>query len=299
MVEYGTEVNTSLSHYDAYYNGDTVLTLKYGSLPSELTSQLSQLRQKVYISASDGIDSFYSKMQTAYNTGNCDIYIGKGNYVYTNALIESIRNSSKRGVPIGNGCRYYFDTGAYLYCEYTGSQSGVTGMFSPLDSMETGSDYEIYNLNLTAKNVLYAVHDEANASDTPCRHYYENCHIEIDNTALGASSDSIAKALGGGLGKYEEVIIRNCVFKATNPAHSGSAQDDASYHGANRSSFTDAKIIIDGCYFENRFRTSDMDTQEPDEKHPQIIYTNNCSGVAVNIPNSWASYVWNNVVRDV
>lgn len=295
MIEYGTEVNTDLSHYDVYNEGDVESKLKYDSLPSEL---ISQLRQKVYISANDGINSFYSKMLTAYTNGNCDVHISKGEYVYTNALVESIRSSGKRGVPIGNGCRYYFDTGAYISCEYTGDNaSDVVGFFSPLDSQNTGSDYEIYNLNILAKNVCYAVHDECDASATPCRHYYENCNIELDNTALGQNGNSISKALGGGLGKYEEVIIKNCVFKATNPSKTSSEQDDASYHGANRSTFTDAKIVIDGCYFENRFRTSNVSVQEPNEKHPQIIYSNNCSGVAVNIPSSWTSYVWNNSVR--
>ena len=292
MVEYGTDVISDLSHYDTYYAGDLNVHLKENAMPKN-----TAVRKNVYITASDGITEFFNKMTYAYNTGNCDVHIGKGNYVYTNSLIESIRNNSKRGIPIGNGCRYYFDTGAYLYCEYTGTQSGVTGMFSPLDSMEIGSDYEIYNLNLVAKNVLYAVHDEANASETPCRHIYKNCNLELDNTALGENSDPISKALGGGLGKYEEVIIENCVFKATNPNHAGSNQDDASYHGANRSTFTDAKLVIAGCYFENRFRTSNMNTQLTDEKHPQIIFTNNCSGAAHNIPNDWTSYVWNNNVR--
>ena len=260
---------------------------------------MSKSRPVINIKAADGIDSYYQKMLNAFTTGNCDVYIGKGNYTYTNALIEQIRAANKRGVPIGNGCRYYFETGAKLYCEYTGDNAAdVVGFFSPLDSQNVGGDYEIYNLDLVAKNVCYALHDEANGADTFCKHVYKDCYLELDNTALGAEGgNSISKALGGGLGQFEEVIIENCVFKATNPAKTSNAQDDASYHSANRRPVTDAKIIVSGCWFQNRFRTSDLTSVTTEAPYPRIIFTGNSSGASVNIAPTWTKYAWNNETR--
>ena len=82
-----------------------------------------------------------------------------------------------------------------------------------------------------------------------------------------------SKALGGGLGCYEEVIIEDCVFSATNPSKAGTYQDDASYHGANAAN-TDAKIVITGCWFANRFRTSNVATNTI---YPRIMISNNSS----------------------
>lgn len=259
---------------------------------------MSKSRPVIDIKAADGIDSYYQKMLDAFTVGNCDVYIGTGTYTYTNALIEQIRAANKRGVPIGNGCRYFF-AGAKIICEYTGSNAAdVVEYFSPLDSQNVGGDYEIYNLDLVAKNVCYALHDEANGADTFCKHMYKDCYLELDNTALGVEGgNSISKALGGGLGKFEEVIIENCVFKATNPAITSSVQDDASYHSASRSPVTDAKIVVSGCWFQNRFRTSDLTNVTTEAPYPRIIFTGNSSGVNVNIPLTWTKYAWNNETR--
>lgn len=297
MIEYGTSVNTNVDDYVPYNAGYYEYHLKKSTLEQIL--DVKTLRSVITINNTDGIEAFYTKMLTAFNTGNCDVYVQKGEYRYTNEIIEKIRADGRRGVPIGNNCRYYFETGANLYCEYTGeNKADVVGYFSPLDSQNVGGNFEIYNLDLISKNTCYALHDEANASDDFCKHVYKNCYIKLDNTALGADGNSISKALGGGLGKYEEVIIENCVFKATNPSKASSVQDDASYHSANRSNITNVKLVINGCYFENRFRTSDFDDYPLQTPTPRIIYTNNSSGKADNIPSTWNAYKWNNVVRN-
>lgn len=254
-------------------------------------------RSIVTISASEPIENFYSKMVNSFLTGNCDVIVGEGDYIFTNALVDQIRADGRRGVPIGNGCRYYFN-GAHIYCEYTGENSAdVVDLFSPLDSQNISSDYEIYNLNLISKNTCYALHDEANGGSF-CRHIYRDCYIELDNTELGTENgNGISKALGGGLAKFEEVFIENCVFKATNPAKSTVYQNDAAYHGANNSAFTDAKIVVTGCYFENIFRGSNLGANVS-EPYPQIIYTNNsCSGRNVDLPGNWTVRAWNNILR--
>ena len=267
-------------------------------LPVGVEELRTKIRENIHIYASDGINDFYSKMSAAYESGNCDVYIGKGNYIYTNDLIDTIRAENKRGVPIGNGCRYFFESGAKLYCEYTGdSTDDVVEFFSPLDSQSAGGDYEIYNLDLTAKNVCYAIHDEANGAEEFYKHVFKNCWVELDNSALESSGNSLSKALGGGLGQHTEIILENCVFKATNPANTSSILNVASYHGANNSTFTDAKIIVMGCYFDGgNFRTSDLsvNTESP---YPRVIYTGNSSKGAANLTSTWDVKAWNNETR--
>ena len=293
MLEYGTSVSASLSDYVPYSEGTQQYTLKSECIPSDYHE-----RHQFTINSEDGIYSFYDKMKSAYNKGNCDVFIKKGMYIYTNEFVDSVRSEGLRGIQIGNGCRYYFETGAKLYCEYTGENvSDVVGYFSPLDSQNTGGDFEIHNLDLVSKNTCYALHDESDGVDYFVKHYYKNCYIELDNTTLGNNGNSISKALGGGLGKYEEVIIEHCVFKATNPSRTSSVQDDASYHCANRQNITDAKLVITGCYFENRFRTSDLSAYPLESDFPRIIFTGNTSGEPVNIPNTWIKKIWNNEVR--
>ena len=252
------------------------------------------VRTKISISANDGIEQFYSKMVNAYQTKNCDVYIHKGDYIYTNELIDSIRSQGKRGVPIGNGCRYYFDTGTRLVCEYTGDNAAdVALLFSALDSQNIGSDYEIYNLDLTAKNILYGIHDECDGSSNFCSHKYKNCYVTLDNTALGSASDYKSRCIGGGLGKYEEIIIEDCVFLCTNPGKQTVAEQPVAYHGANNSTFSDAKFVVTGCYFNGLFRGSNLsgNTQAP---YPRIIYSNNSHVGDPSIDATWTKYVFNN-----
>ena len=256
------------------------------------------VRLPMHIYAEDGIGSFYAKMTEAYTSRNRDVYIHKGDYVYTNAIIEQIRSDGRRGVPIGNGCRYFFETGANIYCEYTGSNAeDIYTLFSPLDSQNVASDYELHNLKIVAKNVLYAVHDEANGQDAFCKHVYKDCYIELDNTDIGESSTYLSKAIGGGLGKHEEIIIENCVFKAINPGKTTNAQQDVSYHGANNSTFSDVHIVLSGCYFiTGVFRCGNIaaNTEAP---YPRVVYTNNSANGGESIDALWDKYVWNNINR--
>jgi hypothetical protein len=289
MVEYGTEVNASTADYVPYNEGTTRYVLLDDCMPEKYRP-----RSVVHIDAVDGIDAFCAKMKAAYINGECDVYIGKGDYIYTNAFVDAVRADGMDGVPIGNGCRYYFETGARLYCEYTGANAAdIKGFFSPLSTQRAGGNFEIYNLDLVAKNVLYAVHDETNGADAFYRHVYNDCYIELDNTTLGDSGNRLSKALGGGLGKHAEIIIEGCVFKTANPLGNGNA---ASYHGANGSEYTDAKIVVTNCWFDGNFRTSNL-TENTSAPYPRMIYAGNSSGIAVNYPAAWDVRAWNNEVR--
>lgn len=300
-AEYDSWFRASLSVVGSNYGNEKTWMLNYGveSLPfvpynKEIIYAVS--RKKVVISADDGIQSFYEKMLDAYNTKDCDVYVKKGTYTYTNELIDSIRKKGKRGVPIGNGCRYYFESGAYIYCEYTGeNKSDVCNMFSPLDTQNVGTDFYIENLQLMSKNTVYALHDESDGATNHVKHSYKNCYIELDNSAIPDIVTYISKALGGGLGQYTDICIENCVFIGTNPYNTNSIGNDASYHGPNNSEISHNNITVVNSWFKGNFRVSNLG-QETDVKS-KLVFSGNSESQQVKYPNDWVAKCFCNELR--
>lgn len=256
---------------------------------------VSGLRKKIEIIDTGDIADFYSAMLEAYMTGECDVYIHPGEYIYTNELIEEIRGKDgyNRGIPVGNGCRYFFDTDAKLICRYTGANADdVASMFSPLDSANTAGSWEIYNLTLEAVGTLYAIHDEASGQAKPYRRVYENCYCSLDSTGVGSD---INKCIGGGAGSFGEVIIRDCYFKTVNPL--SSRCPDVSYHGS--SSGQNMKIVVTGCYFENGFECHSANG----DGIMRLLFSNNSLKKGAGNPVSkedgkWVIRAWNNDTRE-
>lgn len=253
-------------------------------------------RKQITINNTGNIMDFYNSMLFAYEQGNTDVYITGNQYTYTNEFIEYIRSLNKRGVPVGNNNKYFFETTSKIYCEYTGdSKSDVKDMFSPLDTMNTANSFEIHGLHITSKNTVYAFHDEMNGASEYCKHIFENCYIELDNTALGNESSYISKALGGGLGQNEEVVIKNCVFKTINPYYSDRIDKTVSYHGSMVGN-TDATLVITGCYFDQTFG---FDSTYESTIKPVVIFCNNSyKGTISPKPEWYEAYLWNNEKRD-
>lgn len=247
----------------------------------------------VRIDARDGLDSFYEKMYNAFASGECYVYIGGGDIIYTNAFVEKIRSQGYRGVPIGGGCRYIFETGTRIICDYTGANTtDVNSYFTPLDSWNISSSYEIHNLDIVAKNTVYAIHDETNGHEKFCRHIYKDCNITLDNSAMGVSGNDISKCIGGGLGLHEEIIIENCVFHTINPAIE--KVEDVSYHKANQRDYTDAKIVVTGCWFSGYFRCDTNYETIPDIVTRVIATGNSAKGISAY---QCDAKIWGNEIR--
>lgn len=193
------------------------------------------------------INDFYDSMVYAFETGNLDVYIHGGEYVLDNNFCELMITKThpyQRGFPIGNNCRYYFDSDVHIVCDYTGSNSLISSWFSVLDTTisisMTGpascrgraSNFELHNLNLSAKNICYAIHDETNGDDTHgvYRHVYDGCNISYETSSSG---NPLGKCIGSGVGTIGEILITNCVFNTINPAYEGqSTAPDVSWHGS-------------------------------------------------------------------
>ena len=254
---------------------------------------ISTERKQIIIVPTDSIQEFYDKFVDAYTSWNCDVYIRNGTYTFTNAFLESLVGDSVAGVPIGHGCRYFFDPSTHVICEYTGENTSVY-LLNVFDSQNIGGDFEIYGLNLTAKNVKYAIHDECNSSVESSKHVYKNCKIVLDNTAIGTLSSNLAKCIGGGLGAYEEVSIDNCEFSTVN-LNSEYLGADVSYHDPANGSVCDSVIYVTASYFENTLRTASYNNITG-----QKCRVNVC-GCSFGLANSYgANHVvkaWNNEVR--
>ena len=146
QVEYG-KTATTFENYKSEFSVEEINEIVDSVIKS------NSIRKVVEIKPTSDIMDFYNSMVAAYNEGNCDVYIRSGNYTYTNEMIDFIRSEDKRGVPIGNNCKYYFDSNAYIYCEYTGDNAQDIGsFFSPLDSCNTSGSWALHNLNLISKN---------------------------------------------------------------------------------------------------------------------------------------------------
>lgn len=264
-------------------------------LPYEPRIQYTR-RETVTISDTGDINDFYNTMFAAFLHGNLDVIIKSGEYTITNEFVDALRSYEIRGIPVGGGNRYYFQHGAKIVCNYTGTNTtDVYNFFSPIDTWNVANDFEIYGIDVLAKNCVYAMHDESNGMDNAVKHHYENCKFVLDNTALGTSGTYINKALGGGLGKHETVIIDSCVFESTNLNPSApTIARDASYHKANNSDFTDANIIMKNSWFKNSFQIDALVGDVPS----MFIYTGNSAKANPTQASGWEFKMFGNEIRE-
>lgn len=251
-------------------------------------------RKRIVIESIDAAQTFYNKFVDAFNHGNCDVFIQSGTYTLTNAVIENAY-TAYGGIPIGRGNKYYFEPGAKVVCNYTGSENDVKLYFSVLSSSQQGGDYYIENAHIEARNIEYVIHDECNGSIQPTHRIYKNCVLSIDNTTLGESGSYLSKCIGGGLGVYTTIEIENCIFSTINlnPSYAGA---DASYHGPNNKTFSDSYIYVKDSYFNATFRATKLsaNTSAP---YPTVMLSNNSFGSEPAVVAEFPLKKWNNEIR--
>lgn len=287
------DVTTIHTHGDAYYVRfswyyiDCPLYAQFLSTSDAHEEfNLHDIRQRYDIYHTNDIFDFYKQMEYCYTKGNMDVYIHEGTYTFTNHLIEYIRQQNKRGIRIGNNNRYYFDTNTSVICIYSGtSYHDIATFFSAFDSDNTGGNYELNNLLLLAKNILYGVHDESNASDIPTTRIYRNCYLTLDNT--DAQETSFNHVIGGGFGDNCLIIHENCIYEST------SNNRDVSYHGNNNGDHS--RLIMTGCYLAHTFA---FDTPLGSNRK-ELTLSNNSLGSALQITQTESLIVheWNNIIR--
>lgn len=251
-------------------------------------------RTRIDISSTGDITDFDSEMQRALSIGNCDVYIHRGTYEFTNAFIESLFSRTSRCIPIGNGCRYYFETGAKITAKYTGSVNNYWYAFG-VDPDVRGS-FELHNLYLDAAKICYGIHDEYLGLRDHYRNVYDHCRIIVDNTGYTTSDTGQNKCIGGGLGGNAEIIIDGCYFDCVSDP-----TQDVSYHGQTGSNKGDnANIIVKDSWFRHTLALGGSTASSTEEKN--VIFCGNSMTSDIYFPSStdephWTVTKWNNEIR--
>ena len=286
QIQYGNTI-TEYADYGSYY-------LK--NVPAIEKTLSENIRKKIDIYSTGDINDFYNSMKAACDTGNMDVYIHRGSYVFTDAFIETLITKAERAVPIGNNNRYFFETGAKITAKYTtGNPSSYWYVFAPV--YDVYGSYELHNLNLEAAKVCYGVHDEYAGTRKSYRNVYDHCRIVVDNTGYTSGDSGVNKCIGGGLGGNAEIIIDGCYFDCVT-----SPTQDVSYHGATGTTKGDnANIIVKDSWFRNTLSLNGT-LSSTSEEEKNVIFCNNCVGsplryASQDIEPLWNVTQWNNVVR--
>ena len=263
----------------------------------KIVGLVNNKRNEIVIRHTNDIHDYYNKMLKAFESGNCDVFIKKGDYIYTDEFMEEIRSRStlSRGVPIGNGCKYYFESGAKIIAKYTKADDSVykvRHLFSPLDSCNIAGDYELYGAFVDAENTVYSIHDESAGDEKPYKRIYKNC---ILSHKTDTSGESLSKCIGGGSGQYGTIIIDGCSFDTVNPNTTRSP--DVSYHGTASGNLNNLNIFVSGCYFSHHFECHSA----TGTGQMRLFFSNN-SVDSLNFltesPDNWNIKEWCNNLRN-
>lgn len=251
-------------------------------------------------------DSITEAIAEAVKHKNATVYIMPGVYdildeydeLYGTGYIENHTfDASDRGNELYNGIHLVFDSGAFVKCNYTGSNATVNKFFSPFN---ISGSCKIENLNLTASNVRYAVHDENGGNNVPYHVELKRCVFSFDNH-LNPNWQS-KKVIGGGLGKYGDILIEDCYFHSVGLDQAGIESGIVTYHN-NTSANSISHIVIRGCYFNEstfsaRWYGNSTLITECICCNNSFAYAPWCGAETASSENeNVVMHAWNNVVR--
>lgn len=153
------------------------------------------------------------------------------------------------GIWLKNRVRVIFASGAKVVFNYTGANENVHTYFSPFNAGEYG--FTLENAWVESKNCRYTMHDERNSAEIPYTNHYKRCTFIHDSSECSWGAH---QALGGGLGRWGDILIEDCYMSSNGYA------DVLTYHNAgyNQPSLTEFKsnITIRGCYVDGTIRVN-------------------------------------------
>lgn len=226
-----------------------------------LTDAILTRRQQIFISQSDSQIDIYNKFKLAMDTQNCDVIFEKGGYVLDNTFYDWISafEGWRKGLPIGNGCRYYGNS-AIIRSYGRDAETDTRFIFDAKDS-----NFELYDFTLELNdNGTYCVHDEGNGSRVPYFHKYKNIIFKSDGRVC----------IGSGTG-YDSVIdIEDCMFYAL-----ADKTGNLNMHGpTNNEQGEKVNVVvhIKGCYYLKGFPIyMDVRTFDKTRDNVQLVIANN------------------------
>lgn len=257
-----------------------------------------------------GENQEFTKLKDAIEEGvklkNTIIYVHSGVYdlisEFGSDYFQNLDDSSeKAGLWLYNDIHIIFDVNSKVICNYTGNNGFVNRFFSPFNSGDDTKHggFIIENLNLECANVRYGVHDEHVNDRVPYVQKYINCNMKLDNT--NTTNWKSAQCIGGGLGGYANIEIKDCIFDSTLV---GGSNDTVavSYHNARYVENAKSSITVSNCYFKNDNTIGAYSYGDTNE-YTEYIISNNSLGKEIEerVYDGWHKnidvFAWNNEIR--
>lgn len=215
---------------------------------SEFSNVKREKRSVMYIMKEDNDTQLLIKMKEAFDKGNVDVIFEKSTYTLSEAY-DHIRNVIGEnwtvGLPVGNGCRYFFNDSTIISNPPSDNYSDSRNI---LDCKAIGSDYEIHDVTLINNGGRYCIHDEGNGSKIPYLHKYENVVMIYNKTDL--TPDTGSKAFGCGTGFDASLSFDGCVFKHNNGQNAGRLAVHAPTSNPNSEPYR-LHFSMKNCYFDD------------------------------------------------
>lgn len=275
--------------YDTTNNDDLhefVTNALYMS-PHLIFNRKNNLRNRINISVNEDERDIFFKFLISAKVGKCDLYFDCGTYNFSNVYVymkNELGYTFRNELPIGNDCRYFFNGATLIGTLPDASYSDFTSL---MGSKFNKGSYEMYDGILIANGMVYTVHDEMTGQDE-YKHKYSNMVIKYNS---GETTNVIRKCIGGGAGRYANILLENCVL-ISDYSH------ELSFHGYENSigNVTGSLTLnISNTYFEHGIQTDTLPTLE---KGTVIYCGNNHKNDYANFENNnWTNYVWNNVTH--
>ena len=214
MVGYGATPKDYTEYIPDWYEPYSKTAENALSIANSAIIATESKRSVMYIMEEDNDTQLLLKMKEAFKKGNVDVIFKKATYTLSEAY-DYMRNvlnwTWTVGLPIGNGCRYFFNGSTIIS---NPPSDGYSDSRNVLDCQVTGSDYEIHDVTLINNGGRYCIHDEGNGSKIPYCHKYENVVMIYNKTDL--TPDTGSKAFGCGTGFDASLSFDGCVFKHNN-----------------------------------------------------------------------------------
>lgn len=251
---------------------------------------VSLVRRVINIKATDTPGEVVTKMITAFNTGNVDVSFERAHYVLDSEVpyLKTKYGMPHNEIPIGNGCRYYFN-GATLEATVNLAEhpaaNGEEFYSNLLGCQRVPSSFELYDGILIAKDTRYVVHDESTAMKGSYRHVYHNMSLEY---RTGTRKETIRKCIGGGTGADGVIDIEGCKFVTDG------SDPCVSYHG-NAKDVVGAAVNINvrNSWFSNNMRVCGLSAHQ----QGRLFYCGNSAASVPDIDDRWNVCLFNNELR--
>lgn len=157
---------------------------------------------------------------------------------------------------------------------------------------------KISGLKIKAKNLRYAIHDDAGGTDiVPFTHTVENCVIEYQGSA--GSGMNVGRAIGAGMSNCGEHIYDGCVITDTNTYGADFHTNSCTIASTPSQPLRPAKVTVKNCMFKNCTMSFTSLSGDTGNKRDLCEAYNNSTVGAIEVlgTNAIDLVAWNNTVR--